>query len=264
MADDGTMDSADNRELRSGEIVASVTEMHRVIQRLEEDFGVMLPDDELATVQTAGQLYRLIQLELTTQPMSPPASAFHRLRLALQALPRTSHALIRPSTHLVELLPRPNRAHDWKLLASLTHLTLPPLRPLRWVRDAVRILTGLAAIFVFVAMVLATRPFGLLWFPPILMAVFVGLVTYRILFFITQPLVLEFPRQTVGELAQTVVETHPEQFQPGLPPMPHEAAWERFSHTLAQELGIDPIDIHPEFRIFSQSHVSAQKKSPTR
>jgi hypothetical protein len=252
MTDDGTMDSSDDRELRSGEIVASVTEMHRVIQRLEEEFGVMLPDDELASVQTAGQLYRLIQLELTTQPMLSPASAFHRLRRALQASPRTSHTLIRPSTQLVELMPRPNRAHDWQLLASSTNLTLAPLRPLRWVRDAVRILTGLAATFAFVGMVLATRPFGLLWFPPILMAVFVGLVTYRILFVITQSLVLEFPQQTLRELAQSLVETYPEQFQPGLPPMAPEVAWQRFTHILAQELRMDPADIHPEFRIFLQ------------
>jgi len=130
-------------------------------------------------------------------------------------------------------------------------LTLPPLRPLRWVRDTIRILTGVAASSAFVGMVLATRPFGLLWFPPLLMAAFVGLVTYRVLFVVTQSLVLEFPIRTLGELAQTLVETYPEQFrEPGLPSTSPEAAWQRFTQTLAQELSVDPAEIHPDSSIF--------------
>jgi hypothetical protein len=120
------------------------------------------------------------------------------------------------------------------------------------VRDTVRILTGLAAVFTFVGMVVATRPFGLLWFPPLLMAAFVGLITYRILFVFTQSLVLEFPQQTLGELAQWLVETHPEKFQPGTTPMTSEVAWQRYSQILAEELDLDIADIDPEFRIFAQ------------
>lgn len=258
------MDSPGSHEFQEGEIAASLSEMQAVIQRVEEEFGVMLPDEELASVRTAGQVYRLIQLELTTQPTPPPALAFLQLRLALQADSKTSRTLLRPSTQLALLFPRSIRTEQWKRLADSTNLTLPPLRPLRWVRDTIRILTGVAASSSFVAMVLATRPSGLLWFPPLLMAAFVGLVTYRVLFVVTQSLVLEFPMQSLGELAQKLVETCPEQFrEPGSSSTSPEAAWLRFTDALAQELSVDPADIHPDSSIFLNSHYeSAPKQKP--
>jgi len=258
MNDDGFMSTFDNPQVPTGEIVASLSEMYRVVQKLEEEFGVMLPDDELTSVRTAGQLYRLIQLELTTQPNPPPALAFHRLRLALQADSRTSRTVLRPSTPLALIFPRALRQEQWKHLANSTNLTLPPLRLPRWLRDQVRIATGLAAAGSFAGMVLLTRPDGLLWFPPLLMAAFAGLVTYRVLFVVTQPLVLEYPVKTLSELAQTLVETYPEQFLgPGLPADSPEAAWQRFIQTLGRELCVDPVDIHADSSIFTQGHTES-------
>ena len=258
MNDDETMSTFDNPQVPTGEIVASLSEMNRVVQKLEEEFGVMLPDDELTSVRTAGQLYRLIQLELTTQPNPPPELAFHRLRLALQADSRTSRTVLRPSTPLALIFPRALRQEQWKHLANSTNLTLPPLRLPRWLRDQVRIATGLAAAGSFAGMVLLTRPDGLLWFPPLLMAAFAGLVTYRVLFVVTQPLVLEYPVKTLSELAQTLVETYPEQFLgPGLPADSPEAAWQRFIQTLGRELCVDPVDIHADSSIFTQGHTES-------
>jgi hypothetical protein len=109
----------------------------------------------------------------------------------------------------------------------LTALDLPPLRPFRWLRDAIRVATGVAAIAVFVVMVLFTRPSGLLWFPPLLVSFFAGLITYRSLFVATQPLVLEFPVRTLGELAQDLVERTPESFaESGTPQRTPEQVWD--------------------------------------
>lgn len=234
MNDHESMDATEHRNLPSGEIVSFPASS--LVQRLEEAFGVLLPDRDLASAKTLDDLYRLILIELKTQPVPPPSLPFHRLRHALQSWtqsalqsgtqywirPRTQSetTALRPSTPLASLFPiRATRAADWKHLAALSALDLPPLRPFRWLRDSIRIATALTAIAVFVGLVLFTRPSGLLWFPPLLLSAFAGLVAYRSLFVATQGLVLEFPVRTLGELAQTLVERNPAAFS-GLPNPP--------------------------------------------
>ncbi len=227
------MDTSEHRDLRGGEIVEFPDPP--LIQRLEEAFGVVLPDSDLDTAKTVDDLYRLILIELKTQPTPSPAIPFHRLRQALQSGSSRKHAALRPSTRLASIFPIVSRTEEWKHLAALTALDLPPLRPFRWLRDAIRIATGLAAVGVFVGMVLFTRPSGLLWFPPLLVSVFAGLITYRSLFVATQPLVLEFPVRTLGELAQDLVERSPELFvERTITPLSSEQVWAQLLRIVGQ------------------------------
>lgn len=214
MNDDGVMDAGEHHDLRGGEIVSAPDP--QLIQQVEEAFGVLLPDDDLARIKTAGELYRLVLIELKMQPTPSPAIPFHRLRRAVQAMAHHGIAVPRPSTRLDVLFPKPSRMEDWKRLAAASQLDLPLLRPYRWLRDTIRIATGVVASAAFVAMVLITRPSGLLWFPPLLVAAFAGLVTYRGLFVGAHSLFLEFPVRSLGELAQVLVETNPAAFVDGV------------------------------------------------
>lgn len=220
----------------------------------------MLPDDDLARVRTAGELYRLVLIELKMQPTPSPAIPFHRVRIALQTAVPHWIPVPRPSTRLDSLFPKASRAEDWRRLAAASQLDLPPLRPYRWLRDTIRIATGLAATAAFVAMVLITRPSGLLWFPPLLVSAFAGLVTYRVLFVATQSLALEYPVKTLGELAERLVEACPEQFRETGQAPSLETSWQQFVQTLGQEFSIDPADIYPDSSNFMRSQVELTSK----
>jgi acyl carrier protein len=104
-----------------------------IVLRIEDEFSISLPDDELSSVRTVGELYELVLSKLDTTPACLSSKAFYRTRQALVeclGLPRQS---IRPSTPLDSLLPRTSLVQKWQEIADRTGLALPPLRrPRRW------------------------------------------------------------------------------------------------------------------------------------
>lgn len=110
-----------------------------IVMRIEEDFSIDLPDVELASVQTVGDLYELVVKKLDTKPSRLSSKAFYHTRRTLVeclGLPRRS---IRPSTRLDSLLPRSSLVERWQELSDHAGLSFPALeRRKRWTDSFLR------------------------------------------------------------------------------------------------------------------------------
>jgi hypothetical protein len=99
-----------------------------LVMRIEEEFSIDLPDWELSSVRTVGDLYALVLSNLDTTPACLTSKAFYRTRRAMMDalnLPRRS---IRPSTSLDPLLPSESRIERWNEIGAAINLDFPRLR----------------------------------------------------------------------------------------------------------------------------------------
>ena len=96
-----------------------------LLMRIEEEFSIDLPDEDVSKVHTVGELYEFVLSKLKTTPDCLSSKAFYRTRRALVdalGLPRRS---IRPSTDLEPLFPTAHRKQLWSSVADAIGLTDP-------------------------------------------------------------------------------------------------------------------------------------------
>jgi len=223
-----------------------------IVMRVEEEFAIDLPDDELGAIGTVGDLYRQVLSKLEVAPSFRPALCFYRLRRAVIQCLGKDRKTIRPATKLAHLLPRPTRIAAWKSLSEVSGLGFPRLRHPRWARDTFRGLGAGAAVAFFVAMVLWTHPSGFPWFPLFLATGIIGVFVTKALYAATPFLAWDLPLRTVGELAQMLLSLNPNEFDgeaQGGRLMSRDEVWGRIVRIFHEQQGIAWEEILPEARI---------------
>src|ERR1700677_3880962 len=90
-----------------------------IVLRVEETFGVDLPDDELGSVATVGDLYKLVLSRLDGSYACLSSRAFYRVRKSMVEVLGVSRRSIRPSTKLQPLLGNRQSVERWKRIEDL-------------------------------------------------------------------------------------------------------------------------------------------------
>src|ERR1035441_2923038 len=73
-----------------------------IVLRIEEEFGIHLAESELASLETVGDLYRLVVVHSEIRPSYLTSRAFHRLRRAFMDRLHIPRKSVRPATKLAD------------------------------------------------------------------------------------------------------------------------------------------------------------------
>jgi acyl carrier protein len=103
-----------------------------IVMRIEETFGVDLPDDELGSIATVGDLYQLLLSKLDGSYACLSSHVFYRVRKAMVDVLGIKRRSIRPSTGLDTLLARSERISEWKKIEEASSLHFPKREHPRW------------------------------------------------------------------------------------------------------------------------------------
>ena len=227
-----------------------------IVMQIEEEFGIELPDSELTSVQTVGDLYMLVLGKVESNGTQSAAASlttkvFYRLRKAMRKCLGQQRKFLMPSTKLAHLLPKPTRIAAWKCLEEVSELTFPKLRHPRWARDTYRVVAVGAGIAFLWAMASWSRPSGFLWVPLLLATVVVGGFVLKGLYAATPFLAWELTMRSAGELAQVLLESNVTAFlrETGDQNPSRQEVWTRLVYIFSDQQQLRPAEIVPEARI---------------
>jgi acyl carrier protein len=99
-----------------------------LVIKVEETFGIHIPDKDAQEITTVGQLVSYVQSAVRndTEPTCATSHIFYRLRRELMKLLPLSRHEIRPDANMEALVPQRHRREVWKKL-RLAGLKLPDL-----------------------------------------------------------------------------------------------------------------------------------------
>jgi hypothetical protein len=193
-----------------------------LIQRVEDEFGISVPEDEAVQIHTAGDLHALLVRKLSREePVLFPRALYLTRRALAEGLgvPRKS---IAPETRLRDLVPSPGRVECWNAVVRSAGGHFPRLRHSRSLQDRVML----------ASMVLATPPVIALWWalyaldwirgigvllfsmPAALAFLLLESRLDKHLLRATARWANDLPCETVRELAQEMVEMNPAALHP--------------------------------------------------
>ena len=98
-----------------------------LVLRVEEEFEISITDEEAGKVRTVGQFYELILSKIQTTSDCVSSKAFYKIRTSLVEVLGISRNMIRPTTHLEEIIPYVNRKAVWHQLTQEIDLKMPRL-----------------------------------------------------------------------------------------------------------------------------------------
>lgn len=105
-------------------------EYTEILMACEEQFGVVIDDEQAGRMRTVGDLYHVILTALDrtqSRPCRRP-STFFRLRNAIAAETSKEKRGIRPDTRLADVLPRTSVGRAWRGIERRAGTQLPPLQ----------------------------------------------------------------------------------------------------------------------------------------
>ncbi len=234
-----------------------------LLMRIEEEFSIDLPDEDVSKVHTVGELYEFVLSKLKTTPDCLSSKAFYRTRRALVdalGLPRRS---IRPSTDLEPLFPTAHRKQLWSSVADAIGLTIPRLQfPRIWksrfiqiamIFSTVLLLSAGIALHISLGLNLDRQMYSLLYW---LLAIFFWII----LFGISHDILLrrmtflrtEIPVVSAGDLTQMVLALNPSTFAPAMPnetPLTKDQIWIKLVEIFCDQLQLDLDEIVPDATI---------------
>jgi len=227
-----------------------------IVLRVEETFGVDLPDDELGSVSTVGDLYKLLLSRLDGSYTCLSSRAFYRVRRSMVEVLGVSRRSIRPSTELQPLLGNRRSVEQWKQIESLAALRFPRLEHPRWFHTAALLVSAtvyLSACFVVMPIYFAGKlapisglqaigfPFAIgVIFVPIAMAVMRSATPF---------LANAAPVPTVGGLARSVLTNNYAVIAQGAAQSKKRddvEVWQILKEIIVDELQIEPGEVTPE------------------
>lgn len=103
-----------------------------IVLRVEETFGVDLPDDELGSVRTVGDLHELLLRKLDGGYACLSSRAFYRVRKALVDVLGVKRNSVRPSSELAVILDQRSRPNVWREIEQQSGLRFPRLEHPGW------------------------------------------------------------------------------------------------------------------------------------
>jgi hypothetical protein len=244
-----------------------------LVMRIEEEFSIDLPDAELESTRTVGDLYELVlsKLKMTLAADCLSSKAFYRTRRAIVDSLRLPRRSIRPSTPLDQLVPKQVRRAQWGKITKKIELNFPRLvHPKRWkpIFLSSSMIWATIVILLFIGIVLKVAAHSIFVFLFGSTIVFcVGFVFWILIFVITDVLLrrytpflcTEFPVSTVGDLASMVLTMNYLHFSPatdGKQIFSKEYVWERLVFIFCDQLQIDPEAVVPDATIVDDLGVS--------
>jgi hypothetical protein len=211
-----------------------------LILALEETFQISIPDDEVESVATVGDLHDLIVAKLNIQDSSQclTSAAFYRTRRGITDTLGFNRREIRPSTSLEAILPRTGRRRSWQRIQDATRLKLPALQHTGRMQ-----LTLLGVGVVFSTAIGIQLRFTLGW---TLLSAFLGLFVGGILIKLTPRLAIAFPNHdaTVGDLARDVLALNHARLVSDIGSWNKVDAWETLRRVIVMQTSIEPEKIH--------------------
>lgn len=100
-----------------------------LIMGIEDEFGIIIPDEDVENLQTMQEAHNYIFNQLRTRPIFPCPNqhAFYQLRKALLEIGNFSRSSIRPDSKTRQFLPEHYPYRFWKELKKQTDCTFPDL-----------------------------------------------------------------------------------------------------------------------------------------
>ena len=185
-----------------------------LVIRIEEAFGIAIPDDVAATLTTPRHVkfYVLSQLKRSEQSSCMSQQAFYLLRRELVPVLGIRRSDFHPALNLSQLIPVARRSAVWTTVGSRIGVAaLPNLARPVWLFS----LLSLATIVTAVSVVYYTRPVIGSYLNALLVGVFAAIVFGRFAELLTRPLKRHFRNryQHAGQLANYVVLHSPHSFK---------------------------------------------------
>jgi hypothetical protein len=234
-----------------------------LLLRIEEEFSIDLPDDEVARVRTVGDLYGVVLSKLKTTPDCLSSRAFYRTRKALVEVLGIPRRSIRPSSGLDIFSPPEQRKRLWIALSDAIGLTIPRLQYTRaWKSQFIQIAMVLAAVVVLSAGIalhitlglnIDRQMAGLLYcaFATILW-ILLFVVSHSLLLRWTPFLRTEIPVANAGDLSRMVLALNSSVFAPAAPteePLSKDQVWIKLVQIFCDQLQLNPEEIVPDATI---------------
>ena len=230
-------------------------ELLRIALRVEETFGINIPDQVAPELTTPRKLmdFVMTQVEKSEPTVCLSQRAFHRLRRSFTEQLGLPRAAFRPAAGLEEMLPRRHRKETWQAIESGVALAnWPALLPPNWLRSIINGIFAIVLLSGFILLLIASARFHLIWERVllVLLAMF-GAPLYAVailqaLTYFARPLGRQFPVPTVAALVKHLIAMNPSAFQ-------SNAGWTRESvaaairRILIEETGLEDFDEDADF-----------------
>lgn len=219
-------------------------DMVDMVLRIEETFGIVIPDTEASQIVAIGDLHQSILQRLHENRSSKclTARAFYRLRQGLVSETGVDRSAVRPDAPLNEVVPASLRRHLWPRLAARLALTLPSLcRPPRLTAALTLAIVAWIGLGHF-AMWTCHIPWPL-WFHGIsVAAIFVAVVA-------TRPFATEVRGcRTVGDVAKAILRDNFAAISAELKTVNEREALESLLGLISDQLGVSRTELHLETR----------------
>jgi hypothetical protein len=225
-----------------------------LVMEMEETFRIVLPDSDLGSVRTLGDLYGLILRQMDRQRNGPCLSSFtfYRVRRAFVEASDVPRWSISPRSRLEDLLPIGSRRFLWeRLQESLGSIPLPNLTRPGWLIGSIAV--GALAFLGIMAGATNGMAGVALWGGIIAAAVWARLLfetamVTRLALRLSAPLAVCIPRDyvTVRDLVQDLMADHYGVIASEANPDGPEGStgddcdvWEALCRILSKNLGID-------------------------
>jgi acyl carrier protein len=230
-----------------------------LVMRIEEEFSIVLSDEEAASARTVGDLYELILSKIKTTPDCLSSKAFYRARKALVESLGAPRRSIRPATDLESLFPEPTRKKLWSRLTHTIDLRIPRLHYTRARKSEFLQIAALfaSAILLAIGIILHLKA-GLHLERILAMSVYWSLaaILWIILFSISDAFLLrnmtflrtELPVTTVGDLAKMILAVNPDfaaQAVSSEEPLSRDLVWTKLVQIICDQLQIEPDEVVP-------------------
>lgn len=234
-----------------------------IVMRTEDEFSITISDDEAASADTVGGLYRIVLAKLDVTPGCLTSKAFYRTRRVLiDALGVPRHS-IRPATRLAPLLPDETRQSQWERIRQELDLVIPGLRIPSAVKQGIykSIFVAASAVAILAMITGLSQGWSGLAVIPLAVVLWIGLFwagSYLLEHVLGSRFASELPADTAGELAQVVLSLNLDVFK-----SPADAArttnedvWNRLVDIICDQLQVDRSEVVPNARFVADLGVS--------
>ena len=208
-----------------------------LLMEIEESLGVSVPEDEIGSIETVGDLFDAIMRRKRDLSTDPPQLLLQQTFELLEAELRNEFGLLKPMVRedwLDVVIPRRGRRSKWHALSERLGLRLPTLERPR----AVVIASVLCVAVAGSSIGYWTRHLDVV---PRIVAIGLGLVTATIsAALLTRPFATAFPTsiKTMGQLVETVAAYNYDELAARLGTSGPDGAWDAVRRLVAGVYGV--------------------------
>jgi acyl carrier protein len=218
-----------------------------LVIRVEETFGIAVPDEEAEKIITVGDLHRCVLAKLAGQERETPhclsASTFYRLRRGIIDRFGIDRHCVRPRSPINNLIPGANRRSEWQRLGQSLGWRLPELGRPSWVWTA---LFGLLLAWLVLVIIVWGQLTAFTFEPVILMGI--GFLAGASLLAamvhgLTRPLAVCFPSRTMRDMVTLILVLNFDAICKDQAGWNRREVWESLRAIIVDQLGVSPDEV---------------------